>query len=242
MLVSDHDRDMLRARHIYLNPGHYEIPDEFIIEAPGGIFGGIAAGAPIFMGAFSYSYSEITDRIAYIGRYCSIAKDVVFGEVEHPTEWLGTSTAFYDPGFIWRDYLDQRAKDYRHVKPELKHDGRIRIGNDVWIGAEAYIRQGVDIGTGAIIGTRAVVTKSVPPYAVVVGNPGRIVKYRFPYELIERLIRVAWWRYSYDDIGVEVSSRVPERLSELENRVACSQIEEYVPTLLNLKNLLRVEN
>ena len=74
------------------------------------------------------------------------------------------------------------------------------IGNDVWIGMNATIYSGVDIGDGAVIAGNSVVTKSVPPYAVVAGNPARVVKYRFTPDIIEKLLKYKWWNFPIDTI------------------------------------------
>jgi virginiamycin A acetyltransferase len=80
------------------------------------------------------------------------------------------------------------------------------IGNDVWIGREAVIMPGVRIGDGAIIGARAQVTRDVPPYAVVVGNPGRVAKMRFPPETVEALLAIRWWDWEPERIGRNVAA------------------------------------
>ncbi|MEW5726856.1 MAG: DapH/DapD/GlmU-related protein, partial [Pseudomonadota bacterium] len=69
----------------------------------------------------------------------------------------------------------------------------VRIGNDVWIGAAAMILDGVTIGDGAVVAAGAVVTREVPPYAIVGGNPAKVIRYRFPPEIVEELQRIAWW-------------------------------------------------
>jgi tetrahydrodipicolinate N-succinyltransferase len=71
--------------------------------------------------------------------------------------------------------------------------GDVSIGNDVWIGRNTIILSGTTIGDGAVIGAGSVITKDVPPYAIVVGNPGRIVKYRFEQMVIEKMLRIRWW-------------------------------------------------
>ena len=76
----------------------------------------------------------------------------------------------------------------------------MRIGNDVWIGANAFIGSGVTIHDGAVIGAHAVVVKDVPPYAVCVGNPGRVVKYRFEPEIITALLKLRWWDWPDEKI------------------------------------------
>ncbi|NIX76508.1 CatB-related O-acetyltransferase [Microvirga terricola] len=142
----------------------------------------------VFMGAYSYTAPKGGIAYAVIGRYCSIGDGVLIRGSAHPTQWL-TSHPFshrniypkfvaYEPPFTFDAY------------PKIT-----RIGHDVWIGARALILPGVTIGNGAIIGAGAVVAKDVPDYAVVVGNPGRVVKYRFDEATIKRLQKVAWWQY-----------------------------------------------
>lgn len=90
-------------------------------------------------------------------------------------------------------------KSTPHIK-ELPHKGDIVIGNDVWIGHKATIMPGVKIGDGAIIGAYSVVAKDIPPYAIAVGNPVKVIKYRFDEELIELLLKYKWWNKEEDEI------------------------------------------
>lgn len=83
----------------------------------------------------------------------------------------------------------------------IKRKGQILIGNDVWIGDGVTILGGVRIGDGAVVAAEAVVTKDVPPYAIVGGNPARVIKYRFPKDVIEKLERIAWWNWSSEKIA-----------------------------------------
>jgi acetyltransferase-like isoleucine patch superfamily enzyme len=124
-----------------------------------------------------------------IGAYCSIAQDVqVFLGGEHRIDWITT--------FPFSTFSGQ-ADQY----PELPFSkGDVSIGNDVWIGTEAMILSGVTIGDGAVIGARAVVSRDVPPYAVVTGNPAKIVKYRFDETTIEQLLKLQWWNWSKEKI------------------------------------------
>ena len=95
----------------------------------------------------------------------------------------------------------------------------IKIGNDVWIGVEAMILDGVTIGDGAVIGARTVVTKDIPPYAIAVGVPAKIVKYRFEQEVINRLLEIKWWDFSDDKIDAHIEFfREPEITLEIMNR------------------------
>jgi acetyltransferase-like isoleucine patch superfamily enzyme len=128
---------------------------------------------------------------ADIGSFTSIANDVVIGGGRHPMEWVGMSPVFYEG----RDSV--RAKFATHQrKPPL----RVTIGHDVWIGRSAIVLPGVEIGTGAVIGAGAVVTKSVPPYAIVAGNPARLIRYRFNELVVQRLLDSQWWSYNESDL------------------------------------------
>ncbi|WP_417821472.1 CatB-related O-acetyltransferase [Terasakiella sp.] len=111
-----------------------------------------------------------------IGRYCSISKDVYLGNTNHDFNCLSTSFVPDDPGF-----QSQRVKGYNIV------------GCDVWIAANSIVLQGLTIGHGAVVGAGSVVTKDVPPYAIVAGNPARIIKYRFAPQIIEGLLETKWW-------------------------------------------------
>lgn len=140
-------------------------------------------------GAFSYINGRGRFTNVAIGRYCSIAEQVVVGYPEHPVNWLSTSALQY-----------QRPK-WSHSVGEwnlAKHDTgkKTIIGNDVWIGVGAFIRSGVTIGNGAIIGAHAVVTKDVDPYTIVAGNPARTIRRRLPESIAMRVADLAWWDFS----------------------------------------------
>ncbi|MCD9469234.1 CatB-related O-acetyltransferase [Photobacterium phosphoreum] len=118
-----------------------------------------------------------------IGRFCSIASGVVImmaGNQGHRHDWISSFP------FDFTEFGDG-------VKSGFERAGNTVIGNDVWLGAECVIMPGVKVGDGAVIGTRAVVTKDVEPYAVVVGNPGRCVKKRFPPQHVKQLLEMKWW-------------------------------------------------
>ncbi|WP_432405445.1 CatB-related O-acetyltransferase [Wukongibacter sp. M2B1] len=127
-----------------------------------------------------------------IGKFCSIASGASFlmaGNQGHRQDWISTFP-FY--------YFDEFKSG--NPKEGLKFSGDTVVGNDVWIGTEAIIMPGVKIGDGAIIGSRAIVTKDVEPYTVVVGNPARAVKKRFTEEEIEMLLEIQWWNWELERI------------------------------------------
>ncbi len=122
---------------------------------------------------------------AQIGKFCSIAGGARIGLGEHPLDMVSTHPAFYSASQpLARTFSD--VEKYGCYK-------RTVIGHDVWIGERALIKDGVNIGTGAVIGAGAVVTKDVPAYAVVGGVPAVVIKYRFDGDIIGKLLVSEWW-------------------------------------------------
>lgn len=123
-----------------------------------------------------------------IGRYCSFARGILILNGSHPITFKSTHPFFYNPSLGYADkLLIQRTK--------------IAIGNDVWIGANATILPSVShIADGAVIGAGSVVTKNVPPFAVVAGNPSQIIRYRFKEETIRKIVQSGWWDRDIESI------------------------------------------
>ena len=133
-----------------------------------------------------YHYPVNQDRLI-IGKYCSIAcgAKFIFTSANHTQTSLST--------YPFPIFANHWGLDWADVASAWDNKGDIVIGSDVWIGYEAVILQGVQVGDGAIIGARAVVTRDVPPYTVVAGVPARAIKQRFPTETIEALLALRWW-------------------------------------------------
>lgn len=130
-------------------------------------------------------------RNTTIGRYTSVAIGAFAATLDHPTHFKGMHGFFFNSTLGYTD----RAREY----------SPLHIGNDVWLGHNAVISSAVhSIGDGAVVGAGAVVFKDVPPYAVVVGNPGRVVRYRFPPEAIAALLDEQWWTRSIDDLASQI--------------------------------------
>jgi len=148
-----------------------------------------------------YSYCGYDCKIIScdIGAFCSIADGVIIGGARHPMEWVSTSPVFYygNDSAIKKKFSD-------HKRPVEK---RTLIGNDVWIGERALIKAGVTIGDGAVIGMGSVVTKDVPAYAIVAGNPAKILRYRFDENTISRLLKCKWWDFSLNELS-KYSNRI----------------------------------
>ena len=125
-----------------------------------------------------------------VGKYCSIANNVMIGIGQHPTNLVSTNSIFYKNGI--------NDKFATHINYE--EEPKTVIGNDVWFGNGALIMEGVHIGDGTIIAARAVVTKSTPPYSIVGGVPAKIIKYRFSEDVIAALLKTKWWTLSDEQI------------------------------------------
>lgn len=129
-----------------------------------------------------------------IGSFASIADNVSIGLSSHPMHYVSMSTVFLSH----RDSVPHKlSKHPTPCIPRVTH-----IGSDVWIGKSAMIRQGVTVGHGAVIGMGAVVTKDVPPYAIVAGNPSRIIRYRFDEKTIDSLLRSEWWNLDVSQLRI----------------------------------------
>ncbi|MEX5343945.1 CatB-related O-acetyltransferase [Pseudomonas sp. I2] len=156
-----------------------------------------------FIGAYSYMRGgRIGPALKRIGRYCSIAPGFTAGDSNHVMTWLSSHPFQYGTGSVFKAWT--KKKDFPFKKMKQKKPSASEIGNDVWIGANATIMPGVKIFDGAVVGAGAVVTKDVPPYAVVAGCPAKIIKYRFDEQTIQELLELKWWRFDADSLlGVD---------------------------------------
>lgn len=146
------------------------------------------------MGKWSYGgpviHSWGENAKVRIGKFCSIANEVsIMIGGEHRTDWITT----YPFTVLW----PEAAKG---IQGHPKTKGDVIIGNDVWLGQGAFILSGVTIGNGAVVGAHAVVGKDVPPYAIVAGNPARVIRYRFDEQTIQKLQTIAWWDWPENEI------------------------------------------
>ncbi|WP_414900800.1 CatB-related O-acetyltransferase [Sphingomonas flavalba] len=141
------------------------------------------------------------DADLVMGAYCSIAANVtVLLGGEHRTDWVST---YPFPAIL---------PDYRHITGHPRTRGDVVIGNDVWIGRDALLLSGVTIGDGAVIGARAVVTRDVPAYGIVSGNPAQLVRLRFSEAVIARLLDIAWWHWPEDRVRRAVPYLLDDRI------------------------------
>ncbi len=142
-----------------------------------------------------YHFEFIGDKLI-IGRFCAIASGVEFimNGANHELTPISTFPfAIFGNGW-------EHINEGINIGNKYPNKGNTVIGNDVWLGYGATIMPGVHIGSGAVIGAKAVVTRDVPDYAIAGGNPARIVRKRFDDDTIERLLRIAWWNWSAETI------------------------------------------
>jgi|GEM_PF-726199 len=191
------------------------------------------------MGAFSYINSRGSCSLyrCHIGRFAQIGEQVLVGPPDHPSDWFSSHPfAFTQPGLM--PHMD-RMPEFARLAPE---DGRLSqryiagvatetvIGHEVYMGSKAYVRRGVTIGHGAIIGTASVVLDDVPPYAIVVGSPARVLRLRFDERIVERLLALQWWHYDLAPHKHAVDfSQVEATLEFFEQRKADGELEPLTP-------------
>lgn len=132
-----------------------------------------------------------------VGKFSAIGKNVRLGVGQHPINLISTNLIFYKKNQIKNDWV--RPITFKEYK-------KIEIGNDVWIGEGAMVMGGVVIGDGAIVASRSVVTKDVPPYAIVAGVPAKVVKYRFCEEIRKKLLQIKWWDLPEEEINKKLEA------------------------------------
>lgn len=170
----------------------------------------VESGSNVFNSRFGrHSFAGYNCEISHseIGSFCSIGNNVILNPGVHPINWVSTSPVFYSG----KDSVKVKYANFDKVKRRS-----LVIGSDVWIGSNVVVMGGVNIGHGAIIGASSVVTKNVPPYAIVGGVPAKILKYRFDENLIEELLQSKWWELDENELK-KVASKFMEPRNFLDN-------------------------
>ena len=155
-----------------------------------------------------YHYPVNHDKLV-IGKFCSIAcgAKFIFNSANHTLSSLST--------YPFPIFFEEWGLNVKDVATAWDNKGDIVIGNDVWIGYEAVIMAGVTIGDGAIIGTRALVTKDVPPYTIVGGIPSKEIRKRFDENTISKLLQLKWWDWSVEKIAANIQAIQTGNLEKL---------------------------
>lgn len=173
----------------------------------------------VTIGAFSYIVQNSNLADSEIGRYCSIATGVNIIGQSHPINRVTTSTWTYG-----ENIKRLVAEDFNvHIEQDRKipNEPGLQIGNDVWIAQNVTFKRGLNIGNGAIVAANSLVTKDVPPYAIVGGNPAKIIKYRFSNIIVDKLLHSKWWELS-PSILAKLNLNKPELFLE-----QIEQIDEF---------------
>lgn len=145
-----------------------------------------------YVGLGSYFSANSRFYKAKIGRYCSIGENVKCVSGTHPiSEYISSHPAFYSYDTQFQNYFSPNNdfSEYKYVEDNYLYT----IGNDVWIGSNVTLLQGISIGDGAIVAAGAVVTKDVLPYSIVGGVPAKHIKYRFSEEIRNKMMELKWW-------------------------------------------------
>ena len=207
-------------------------------EPPCSLSGAIEFGYPENFGAFTYfDFQEYGPRKLIrglrTGRYCSVAIDSHIGLIPHPIDWLSTASVVYSQT-PWRKHFDGKVQ----CDEILTSIGEPTVlGNDVWIASGADIKRGITIGDGAIVGAGAMVTKDVPPYAIVGGVPAKVIRYRFDEATIKRLLAVKWWNYDLSSFGPIDFSDINKALDVIEAAIRDGRAKPYERRKVTLADL-----
>lgn len=203
---------------------------QLVAEPPIRMLGDLLVrGGTTHVGAFTSLAHGVETQGATIGRYCEFAPDILIGATGHPLTWLGVNSFQYKKA-TWGWHPS--ASESEVIDPEA--DGRpsfrgepSMVGNDVWIGAKVVVLRGVTIGDGAVVAAGAVVTEDVAPYSIVGGIPARPIRDRVDPATRERLLELAWWRFSPNQLAGVTFDDLPRAIAQLEERLP--GLEPYEP-------------
>jgi len=224
-----HAKGATRLRH----GDRLEFRDDLEVEPYIGVFSGNAICA---MGFMSSSLAPLPRKLT-IGRYCSISAGLVAQMAAHPLDHVSTSPVTHNVnGQLIQQFLSDNPEARPTFTPTLPKPSPV-IGHDVWIGLQVTILPGVTISNGAVVAAGSVVTRDVGPYEIVGGNPARLIRKRFPDELIAELLETEWWRYKFSDFGGFGFDNPVRFVKEFARRKA--DLQPYLPPKARLSEMPR---
>lgn len=193
------------------------------------------------MGLFSYSHSPVNPYLR-IGRYSSISWGLNVVGPRHPVEWVTTSNVVFDRNAVnILNFKEDAGCLFPTGDPRKLEKPFPTIGNDVWIGQNVTLNRGVNIGDGAVVAAFSVVTKDVPPYAIVGGNPARVIRNRFPRAVSKALLETSWWDLEPAVIA-SLPLEDPELFVEAYSSLSSEQRSVYRPMSLTAATLLGTDS
>lgn len=227
-------KEYIRTTHENL----FSIGGDLTFEAPVSISNAKFSGR-CELGFLSYVRENGQFGGVTIGRYCSIGANVIIGGGQHPIDWFSSHPFVYDGSRVFKNFEEYAKLSKKNQLNPNKGKGRpktrVTIGNDVWVGEGASIKQGVNIGDGAIIGTRSVVTKDVPPYAIVAGIPAKLIRYRFEDAVIEEMLSLKWWEYDISPIADELDyPNASDTLGKIKEAIQEGRVVKLSPKMANI--------
>ena len=212
------------------------IRGELRYENPAWIFGHRLKNCSV--GAFTFfNAAGLTSayRVQF-GRYSQIGESSVIGPPEHPYDWFSNHPfAFTRPSLLPSMYvmpefvrLAPEESDAPSFAEETPND--TIIGHEAYVGVGCFVKRGIRIGDGAVVGARSVVTRDIPPYAIAVGSPARVVRLRFEDRIVERFLALEWWRYDLAPFKQRVDfAKVEATLAFFEERKSLGELQPLRP-------------
>ena len=212
----------MRIADVYRNTERVRIAARVVVES----YAALNKGNFISIGAYSFTHPGLPSSIR-IGRYCSLARDISVMGPQHPMTRFTTSPITYLPR--WGSFAETEFGGAWPTERFAEMPSSPVIGNDVWMGEGVLLKGGITIGDGACVAAHAVVSKDVPPYAIVGGVPARIIRYRFDDASIERLLRLQWWKYNYPDLPKKDWDDIAAFADALEASIAENKLQPWTP-------------
>lgn len=213
---------------VYQNGQKLKFPRDWQTER----YSSMPRGGHANFGSFTYCQSPRVAGWLDAGRYCSLASGMQRMGDSHPIDWASTSLWAYRANM--RDLARREFGREFDLRRFNASPAKVTLGNDVWVGQNVLFKGGVRVGDGAVIAAGSVVTKDVEPYAIVGGAPARLIRHRFPPDVIEDMLRVKWWQYSFVDFaGFDVENPV-----RFLHQVEDAQLPQFSPGRINIAESL----